>query len=127
MARTSKARQAAQALVQQRLGDRRSAPVDEALDLVKAAARAKFDEAVEMALNLGVDPRKSDQVVRSATVLPHGTGTTAKVAVFAQGQAADAARAAGADAVGMEDLAERMRGGELDFSVVMAAPRWRSG
>lgn len=122
MARISKARAAATAQLQARVGDRRAVPVDEAFELVKAVARAKFDEAVELALNLGVDPRKSDQVVRSATVLPHGTGRTARVAVFAQGQAADAARAAGADAVGMDDLAERMRGGEIDFNVVIAAP-----
>lgn len=122
MAGVSKKRAAMLAQLGEKLGDRRSAPVDEALALLKELAPAKFDETVEAAVNLGVDPRKSDQVVRSAVVLPHGTGKTARVAVFAQGQAADAAREAGADAVGMDDLAERMRGGELDFSVVIAAP-----
>jgi large subunit ribosomal protein L1 len=105
-----------------RLAGRRLLPLDEALGLLKEVATAKFDESLDVALNLGVDPRKSDQVVRGATVLPHGTGKKARVAVFAQGQAAEAATAAGADAVGMEDLAERMRGGDLDFSVVIAAP-----
>jgi large subunit ribosomal protein L1 len=105
-----------------RLAGRRLLPLAEALGLLKEAATAKFDESLDVALNLGVDPRKSDQVVRGATVLPHGTGKKARVAVFAQGQAAEAATAAGADAVGMEDLAERMRGGDIDFSVVIAAP-----
>lgn len=104
------------------LAGRRILPLDDALGLLQEVASAKFDESMDVALNLGVDPRKSDQVVRGATVLPHGTGKQARVAVFAQGQAADAATAAGADAVGMEDLAERMRGGEIDFSVVIAAP-----
>ncbi|MFZ5492242.1 MAG: 50S ribosomal protein L1 [Pseudomonadota bacterium] len=105
-----------------RLAGRRLLPLADALGLLKEAATAKFDESLDVALNLGVDPRKSDQVVRGATVLPHGTGKKARVAVFAQGQAAEAATAAGADAVGMEDLAERMRGGDIDFSVVIAAP-----
>ena len=105
-----------------RLAGRRQLPLADALGLLKEVANAKFDESLDVALNLGVDPRKSDQVVRGATVLPHGTGKKARVAVFAQGQAADAATAAGADAVGMEDLAERMRGGDIDFSVVIAAP-----
>jgi large subunit ribosomal protein L1 len=105
-----------------RLAGRRLLPLGDALGLLKEVATAKFDESLDVALNLGVDPRKSDQVVRGATVLPHGTGKKARVAVFAQGQAAEAATAAGADAVGMEDLAERMRGGDIDFSVVIAAP-----
>ena len=105
-----------------RLAGRRLLPLADALGLLKEVATAKFDESLDVALNLGVDPRKSDQVVRGATVLPHGTGKKARVAVFAQGQAAEAATAAGADAVGMEDLAERMRGGDIDFSVVIAAP-----
>jgi large subunit ribosomal protein L1 len=104
------------------LAGRRILPLDDALGLLQEVASAKFDESMDVALNLGVDPRKSDQVVRGATVLPHGTGKQARVAVFAQGQAAEAATAAGADAVGMEDLAERMRGGDIDFSVVIAAP-----
>ena len=97
-------------------------PIEEALGLLKEVSSIKFREAVDVAVNLGVDPRKSDQVVRSATVLPHGTGKTVRVAVFAQGVSADAARAAGADIVGFEDLAESVKAGNLDFDVVIAAP-----
>ncbi len=97
-------------------------PVDEALSLVKELATAKFPESVDVAVNLGVDPRKSDQVVRGSTVLPHGTGKSLRVAVFAQGENAEKAKAAGADVVGFEDLAERIKGGELDFDVVIATP-----
>jgi large subunit ribosomal protein L1 len=97
-------------------------PVDEAFNLLKELSSAKFREAVDVAVNLGVDPRKSDQVVRSATVLPHGTGKTVRVAVFAQGANADAARAAGADMVGFEDLAESVKAGQFDFDVVIASP-----
>lgn len=97
-------------------------PVDEAFNLLKELSSAKFREAVDVAVNLGVDPRKSDQVVRSATVLPHGTGKTVRVAVFAQGANADAARAAGADVVGFEDLAESVKAGQFDFDVVIASP-----
>lgn len=97
-------------------------PADEAFALVKACASARFPESVDVAVNLGVDPRKSDQVVRGSTVLPHGIGKTVRVAVFAQGAAADAARAAGADIVGMEDLAEQVKAGNMDFDVVIAAP-----
>jgi large subunit ribosomal protein L1 len=96
--------------------------VDSALALVKEFAGAKFAESVDVAINLGVDPRKSDQVVRGSTVLPNGTGKTTRVAVFAQGAAADAAKAAGADVVGMDDLAEKVKAGQLDFDVVVAAP-----
>ena len=96
--------------------------VDEALGLLKELSTVKFRESVDVAVNLGVDPRKSDQVVRSATVLPHGTGNTVRVAVFAQGANADAAKAAGADVVGFEDLAESVKAGNLDFDVVIAAP-----
>lgn len=96
--------------------------VMEAFDLLKSLPRAKFTEAVEAAVNLGVDPRKSDQVVRGATVLPHGTGRTVRVAVFAQGANADKAEAAGADIVGFEDLAEQIKGGQMDFDVVIATP-----
>ncbi len=96
--------------------------VDEALDLVKSLASARFMEAVDVSVNLGVDPRKSDQVVRGSTVLPHGTGKSVRVAVFAQGPAADAAREAGADVVGFEDLAETVKGGTLNFDVAIAAP-----
>ena len=97
-------------------------PVDEALALLKELANAKFSESVDVAVNLGVDPRKSDQVVRGSTVLPNGTGKTVRVAVFAQGPNAEAATEAGADVVGFEDLAERIKGGELDFDVVIATP-----
>jgi large subunit ribosomal protein L1 len=96
--------------------------VDEALELIKSMAKAKFNESVDVAVNLGVDPKKSDQVVRGATVLPHGTGKTVRVAVFAQGANADAATEAGADIVGMDDLAESIQGGNLDFDVVIASP-----
>lgn len=97
-------------------------PIDEALQLLKALSSVKFRETVEIAVNLGVDPRKSDQVVRGSTVLPYGTGKEIRVAVFAQGAAAEAASAAGADVVGMEDLAERIRNGFLDFDVAIASP-----
>jgi len=97
-------------------------PATEALALVKETATAKFDESIDVAVQLGVDPRKSDQLVRGAVVLPAGTGKTVRVAVFAQGEKAEAAKAAGADIVGMEDLAERIKGGQLDFDVVIASP-----
>jgi large subunit ribosomal protein L1 len=97
-------------------------PVEEALGLLKELSGVKFRESVDAAVNLGVDPRKSDQVVRSATVLPHGTGKTVRVAVFAQGANAEAAKAAGADVVGFEDLAESVKAGNLDFDVVIASP-----
>ncbi len=97
-------------------------PVLEALTLLKENATAKFDETVEVAINLGVDPRKSDQIVRGSTVLPQGTGKVVKVAVFAQGEKADEAQAAGAEYVGMQDLAEQIQGGLMDFNVVIAAP-----
>lgn len=96
--------------------------VDEALSLVKETATAKFDESVDAVVNLGIDARKSDQLVRGALVLPHGTGKTSRVAVFAQGVNADAAKAAGADIVGFEDLAEQIKGGMMDFDVVIATP-----
>lgn len=94
----------------------------EALGLLKECATTKFDETVEAAINLGVDPRKSDQIVRGSTVLPKGSGKTVKVAVFAQGTQADEARAANAEYVGMADLAEQIQGGLMDFDVVIAAP-----
>jgi large subunit ribosomal protein L1 len=96
--------------------------IDDALALVKEMATAKFPESVDASVNLGVDPRKSDQVVRGSTVLPHGTGKQVRVAVFAQGAGADAATEAGADLVGMDDLAEQVKKGELNFDVVIAAP-----
>lgn len=97
-------------------------PVQEALALVKEGATAKFNESVDAVINLGIDARKSDQLVRGAIVLPNGTGKTTRVAVFAQGAAAEAAKAAGADIVGFEDLAEKVKGGMLDFDVAIATP-----
>ena len=96
--------------------------IDEALALLKEMPAAKFLEGVDVSVNLGVDPRKSDQVVRSATVLPNGTGKTVRVAVFTQGANADAAKEAGADIVGMDDLAEEVKKGNMDFDVVIASP-----
>lgn len=96
--------------------------IDVALDLVKELATAKFPESIDVSVNLGVDPRKSDQVVRGSTVLPNGTGKTVRVAVFAQGDNAEKANAAGADIVGFEDLAESVKSGDLNFDVVIATP-----
>lgn len=95
---------------------------EEAFALLKEVSSVKFEESVDVAVNLGVDPRKSDQVVRSSTVLPNGTGQTIRVAVFAQGENAEKAKAAGADIVGFEDLAEQIKGGMMDFDVVVATP-----
>lgn len=95
---------------------------EEALTLVKGAATAKFDESIDISVNLGVDPRKSDQVVRGSVVLPRGTGKSVRVAVFAQGANAEAAQAAGADVVGFDDLAEQVKAGNLNFDVVIASP-----
>lgn len=97
-------------------------PVAEALALVKETATAKFDESIDVAVQLGIDPKKSDQLVRGSVVLPAGTGKSVRVAVFAQGDKAEAAKAAGADIVGLEDLAERIKGGQIDFDVVIASP-----
>jgi large subunit ribosomal protein L1 len=96
--------------------------IDEALSLVKDAATAKFNESIDVAVNLGVDPRKSDQVVRGSVVLPRGIGKIIRVAVFAQGANAEAATAAGADVVGFDDLAAEVKGGRMDFDVVIATP-----
>ena len=96
--------------------------LEEAVALLSEVSTVKFKEAVEVSINLGVDPRKSDQVVRGATVLPNGTGRDVRVAVFAQGAAADAAKEAGADIVGMEDLADDVKKGNMNFDVVVAAP-----
>ena len=100
----------------------RAYALDEAVKTVKALASAKFDETVELALNLGVDPRHADQMVRGTVNLPHGTGKTVRVAVFAKGDKADEARAAGADIVGAEDLAEQITAGQMDFDRVIATP-----
>ncbi|RLA45193.1 MAG: 50S ribosomal protein L1 [Gammaproteobacteria bacterium] len=100
----------------------RAYPLEEAVSLLKEFSTVKFNETVEIAINLGIDARKSDQAVRGATTLPHGTGSEVRVAVFTQGEAAEKARAAGADLVGMEDLAEQIKGGMMDFDVVIASP-----
>lgn len=97
-------------------------PLDAALALVKECANAKFDESIDVAVQLGVDSRKSDQVVRGAVVLPNGTGKTKRVAVFAQGAKAEEAKAAGADVVGMDDLAAEVKAGNINFDVVIASP-----
>jgi large subunit ribosomal protein L1 len=96
--------------------------IDDAIGLIKEFAVAKFDESIDVAVQLGVDAKKSDQVVRGAVVLPNGTGKTKRVAVFTQGAKADEARAAGADVVGMEDLAEQVKAGNINFDVVIASP-----
>jgi large subunit ribosomal protein L1 len=96
--------------------------IDDALKLVKQFATAKFNESVDVSVNLGVDATKSDQQVRGSTVMPHGTGKSVRVAVFTQGKNVEAAKAAGADIVGLEDLAEKVKAGQLDFDVVIASP-----
>ena len=96
--------------------------IADALSLVKSCATAKFDESIDVAVQLGIDAKKSDQVVRGAVVLPNGTGKTARVAVFAQGAKAEEAKAAGADVVGMDDLAAMVKAGDMPFDVVIAAP-----
>jgi large subunit ribosomal protein L1 len=97
-------------------------PLSDALNIVKECATAKFDESIDVAVQLGIDAKKSDQVVRGAVVLPHGTGKTKRVAVFAQGAKAEEAKAAGADVVGMDDLAAQVKAGNMPFDVVIAAP-----
>ncbi len=106
----------------EKVDPRKAYALDEAVSLLKEFATAKFNETVEVAVNLGVDARKSDQAVRGATTLPFGTGSEVRVAVFTQGEAAEKAKAAGADFVGMEDLAEQIKGGMMDFDVVVASP-----
>lgn len=118
MAKLSKRQQAIQAKIDRT----KTYPVNDALGLIKETATAKFDESVDVAINLGVDARKSDQLVRGSVVLPRGTGKTVRVAVFAQGEAAKAALEAGADIVGFEDLAAEIKGGRMDFDVVIASP-----
>jgi large subunit ribosomal protein L1 len=97
-------------------------PVDEAVNLLTSTSKVKFKESIDVSINLGVDPKKSDLMMRGATVLPHGTGKNVRVAVFAQGDKAEEAKAAGADVVGFEDLAESVKAGSLDFDVVIASP-----
>jgi len=110
------------AVVAQKIDRAKLYPVTEALTLVKECATAKFDESIDIAVQLGIDPKKSDQLVRGSVVLPAGTGKTVRVAVFAQGDKADQARAAGADIVGMEDLAEQIKAGVFNFDIVIASP-----
>lgn len=109
-------------LIKEKIDREKVYDVAEAFTLLKEVSAVKFDETVDVAINLGVDPRKSDQVVRGSTVLPNGTGRAMRVAVFAQGEQAEKAKAAGADIVGFEDLAESIKGGNLDFDVVIASP-----
>ena len=112
-----------QKLIREKVDSTRAYSVDEAVALlVELGGNVKFKESVDVAVNLGVDARKSDQVVRSSTVLPHGTGKTVRVAVFTQGANAEKATAAGADIVGMDDLAEEVKKGNMDFDVVIATP-----
>lgn len=118
MAKLSKRQQAIRAKVQP--GKQYS--IEDAVSLLKELSTVKFTESVDVAINLGVDARKSDQVVRGATTLPHGTGSVVRVAVFTQGANAEKAKAAGADVVGMEDLAEQVKTGNMDFDVVIATP-----
>lgn len=99
-----------------------SYPMSEAVECLKTNSKVKFVESIDVAIKLGVDPRKSDQVVRGATLMPKGTGKTVRIAVFAQGENAEKAKAAGADIVGFEDLAEKVKAGEMDFDVVIATP-----
>lgn len=118
MAKLSKRQRA----INERVDSTKQYSIDEAVALLKDLSKVKFVESVDAAVNLGIDPRKSDQTVRGATTLPHGTGNAVRVAVFTQGANADAAKAAGADLVGMEDLAEQIKGGMMDFDVVIADP-----
>ncbi|MEW6444812.1 MAG: 50S ribosomal protein L1 [Pseudomonadota bacterium] len=111
-----------QKMIREKVDATRAYPVKEAFGLLKELATSKFVESVDVAVNLGVDPRRSDQVVRGSTVLPRGTGKVVRVAVFAQGANAEAAKAAGADIVGFEDLADSIKAGNMDFDVVIATP-----
>src|SRR5210317_2493338 len=106
----------------EKVDSQRAYPIDEAVGLLSDLSKTKFKESFDVSINLGVDPRKSDQVVRGATTLPHGTGKEVRVAVFAQGENADAATAAGADIVGFEDLSEQIKAGNMDFDVLIATP-----
>ena len=106
----------------ERVDANKSYPLDEAIAILKETATAKFNESVELAVNLGIDARKSDQGVRGATTLPHGTGSDVRVAVFTQGDNAEKAKEAGADFIGMEDLADQVKAGMMDFDVVIASP-----
>ena len=109
-------------LISEKLDSSKSYTIAEAVDLLNEFASKKFKESIDVSVNLGVDPRKSDQVVRGSTLLPHGTGKTVRVAVFAQGENANKAKEAGADIVGFDDLAESIQAGNMDFDVVIASP-----
>ena len=111
-----------QKMIREKVDAEKQYEINEAFALLKELSGVKFSESVDVAINLGVDPRKSDQVVRGSSVLPNGTGKNMRVAVFAQGDAAEAAKSAGADIVGMEDLADSIKQGNLDFDVVIASP-----
>ena len=110
------------AAIAQKIDRSKLYPVAEALALVKETAVAKFNESIDVAVQLGIDPKKSDQLVRGSVVLPAGTGKSVRVAVFAQGDKAEAAKAAGADIVGLDDLADQIKAGQMDFDVVIASP-----
>jgi large subunit ribosomal protein L1 len=118
MARLTKRQRA----IAEKVDREKAYPIDEAVTLLNDLAKTKFAESFDVSINLGVDAKKSDQVVRGATTLPHGTGKSVRVAVFAQGENADKASAAGADKVGFEDLADEVKAGNLDFDVVIATP-----
>jgi large subunit ribosomal protein L1 len=118
MAKLSKRRRA----IEERVDPTKAYAIDEAVTLLTELAKTKFSESIDVSVNLGVDPKKSDQVVRGATTLPHGSGKDVRVAVFAQGEFAEKALAAGADIVGFEDLAEQVKAGELNFDMVIATP-----
>src|SRR5690606_14400755 len=118
MAKLSKRQRA----IAEKIDRTRQYSLEEAVALLKEVSAVKFGESVDVSINLGIDPRKSDQAVRGATTLPHGNGKDVRVAVFAQGANAEAAKAAGADFVGMEELAAEIKGGMMDFDVVIASP-----
>lgn len=118
MAKLSKRRRA----INEKIVAGKSYPIDDALTLIKELSTVKFPETVDVAINLGIDPRKSDQIVRGATTLPHGSGKQVRVCVFAQGEAAESAKAAGAELVGMDELADEIKSGNMDFDVVIASP-----
>jgi large subunit ribosomal protein L1 len=118
MAKLSKKQKA----IREKLNGNKALSIEDAVELLNEFGSKKFPESIDVAINLGVDPRKSDQVVRGSTILPNGTGKTVRVAVFAQGENADKAKAAGADVVGFEDLGESIQAGNLDFDVVIATP-----
>jgi len=118
MAKLSKRRRA----INEKIVAGKSYAITDALNLIKELSTVKFPETVDVAINLGIDPRKSDQIVRGATTLPHGSGKQVRVCVFAQGEAAESAKAAGAELVGMDELADEIKSGNMDFDVVIASP-----